>query len=198
MTLRGVVGTVGLLGALLALGLVIAPAPVSSIRPIGVLTETFPTESPELLLTGLGAVVGLGAATLAFSVSGDGRAGSMIDRPPEAVTARMPSRPGQAFDRHLDGDVDTSEAEEGGTDRNVRDALRETAIETLVRQRGVEHGEARAAVERGYWTADRVAAAFLGSPTQPLGARLRRWLDPERERRRRVNRTIEAIAQVQQ
>ncbi|QSG05264.1 DUF7269 family protein [Halapricum desulfuricans] len=193
MRVRSVAGAVGLLGALLALGLVAAPQSATSIRPVALLAETLPVDRADLLVTGLGAVVGLVAVTLAYSLSGDGGAGPLVERPPEAVNARTPSRPGRAFDRHIEGDLDASD-----TDERVREVLREAAIETLVRQDGMQPENARTAVDRGRWTDDRVAAAFLGAPAQPLGARLRRWLDPDRERRRRANRTIEAIERGQQ
>lgn len=185
--IRTVVGAVGLLGAAVALGLVVAPESLSSIQPVAVLTDVLPAGKPDLLLLGLGAVVGLGAVTIAYSVSGDGRAGPLVDRPPEAVNARTPSRPGRAFDRQLAGEDEP----------DVREPLRAAAIETLVRHTGADPTDASEAVDRGAWTDDRVAAAFLGAPSQSLGARLRRWLDPDGERRRRVERTIAAIERVQ-
>jgi len=187
---RTLVGAVGLLGAAIALGLVVAPESLGSVRPVAVLADALPADKPELLLLGLGAVVGLGASTIAYSVGGDGRAGPLVDQPPETVNAQTPSRPGRVFDRQLAGQS------ESNTD--VREPLRTAAIETLVRHRGVDPADAREAIGRGTWTDDQVAAAFLGRPNQSLPARLRHWLDPDGERQRRVNRTVAAIERVQQ
>jgi len=188
--IRTLVGAVGLLSAAVAFGLVVAPGSFVSIRPVAALTATLPAGKQELLLLGLGTAAGVSAVTVAYSVSSDGQAGSLVDRPPETVNARTPSRPGRAFDRRLAGETNSM--------ADVRAPLRETAVETLVRRKGLDPTDAKEMIDRGTWTDDRVAAAFLGTPTQSVGARLRRWLDPDGERRRRVERTIEAIERVKQ
>lgn len=183
MGLRTAVGTLGLAGALLALGLVLAPSSLRSIRPIALTIAALSTESPRALLIGIGILAGLGSIVLARAASGARHRADepLVERPPEDVHSETPSRPGSEFDRLID-------------DRStVRETLRTTAVEILVQQARMDRADARTAVERGTWTDDRVAASFLGTPNQSLAARLRHWLDPERERERRIRRCVSAI-----
>lgn len=188
MELRSAVGMVGLLGALVALAFVVAPASIQSIRPIALVTDALPTDDPSRLLLAGGFLVGVGATVLARVVS-SGRQSSeseLVATPPEAAAGGR-STPGSAFDEQLDSDGDHA---------SIRETLRETAVETLVRQAGYEPAAAREAVKRGTWTDDPVAAALLGDPQQSLWSRLRGWLDPDTERVRRVRRTVEALESI--
>lgn len=192
MRLRTVVGALGLIGTALALGLVLVPTSVQSIRPVTLATSALPTENPEALLLGLGFVVGLAATVLTRAVSdhGGGVSGSLVQAPPEVVQSTIPTRPGREFDRRLDRAY--------GEDLTaIREALRATAVETLVSQNGADPADARARIERGSWTDDQVATAFLGAQSQPLVARLRGWLDPAAEWERRVQRTVAAIERLE-
>jgi hypothetical protein len=77
----------------------------------------------------------------------------------------------------------------------IRERLRGIVIECYRRDRRAG-ADARAAVDRGTWTEDRYAAAFLtgtGAVDYPLGHRLYAWLYPERAAERRVNRTLRAV-----
>lgn len=185
MGLRPVVGAAGLVVTLLAVGFVLAPDSVRSIRPVAVAVSALPTDNPKSLLLGLGFLVGLGATVLSRSGGGRGIGGDpLVEQPPEAVYSTGRVRPGSAFDRRLD---------RGEDETAIRQTLRETATDTLVKQAGVDPPQARRAVQTGVWTRDPVVAAFLGTPRQPLLTRIRGWLDPDGERRRRVERTVAAI-----
>ncbi|USZ68344.1 hypothetical protein NGM10_01060 [Halorussus salilacus] len=115
-----------------------------------------------------------------------------VGDPPETASAADRARTGRSFDRRVatgaDGRAASMEA--------VRSTLAETAAGVHARGGGLSSEEARKAVETGAWTDDPTAAAFLAGedgPEFPLSARLREWLDPAAERRRRVERTVSAV-----
>lgn len=118
------------------------------------------------------------------SIGGDGPA-RLVERPPEAVEGDGPTAPGSTLDARLDRDDRAPRAA-------VRETLRATAVRRLARATGDE-AAARTAVADGTWTDDTLVAAFLGEGTPPLSARLRAWLDPAGEHRRRVERSLAAI-----
>ena len=60
---------------------------------------------------------------------------------------------------------------------------------------GCAFEQARTAIEERDWTRDRLAAGVLAG-TLPVSAAVRLWLWPVAERRRRVERTVEAIERV--
>ncbi|NEU57083.1 hypothetical protein [Halorussus sp. MSC15.2] len=194
-----VLGGLGALLTLAAAAVVVAPglaAPVSA--AVGVLES----QSPERLLLVLGSVVGAYAAWAAR--------GGTAERPPtdsasaifegvgarpESVSATDRTRTGEAFDRRVAAACD-------GDDRAlraVRATLADTAASAHARAADRTPDRARRAVETGAWTDDPIAAAFLADESGPrfsLPARLRAWLDPAAERRRRVERTIDAVGRV--
>ncbi|PSQ16643.1 hypothetical protein BRD00_10305 [Halobacteriales archaeon QS_8_69_26] len=109
-------------------------------------------------------------------------------------TERETPTVGTGFDRAVDA-VDNPL--ESGDD--VRERLRATATAALARRTDLSAGAAREAVAAGEWTDDRVAAGFLGgerAPSYPLAERLRGWILPGRAFRRRVDRTVDAVAAV--
>ena len=77
----------------------------------------------------------------------------------------------------------------------VRARLRELAVAVQVQTGDRTRADAEAAVDSGAWTADPVAAAFLGdeSVDVPLRYRVRRWLAPRDETARRIQRTIDEL-----
>jgi len=80
----------------------------------------------------------------------------------------------------------------------VRGQLRETLVAALVAG-GTEREAAIAAIEAGTWTDDPVAAGALSEaywPSEPLRQRLRNWLFPGEEVRRRTRRAVAEIATV--
>ena len=183
--LRQAVGAVGLFGSLLALALVVAPA-TASIRPVELVMGVLPTDRPNLLVAGIGIVVGVAATALSRLGSGDGP-GPLVAVPPEPAQS-SPSTTGRALENAL---------RRRDADGEIRETLRATAVETLVQRSGVDRQSARAAVREGTWTDDRLAVALVGPAQFPLRSRLRAWLDPAGERRRRVERTVAAIERLQ-
>lgn len=109
-----------------------------------------------------------------------------------------PERPGRAFDYALARTVAQLEADPNAdaweADR-VREDL-EIAVVAVQAARGVDADAARAAVESGEWTDDRLAAAFLGGPEAPgvsLWQRAYAWLYPARAFQRRVERVVDVV-----
>ncbi|WP_227133010.1 DUF7269 family protein [Halorubellus salinus] len=109
-----------------------------------------------------------------------------------------PERPGRAFDYAVARTVAQLEADPNAdaweADR-VREDL-EIAAVAVQAARGMDPDAARAAVESGAWTDDRVAAAFLGGPEAPgvsLWRRVYAWLYPARAFRRRVECVVAVV-----
>lgn len=116
---------------------------------------------------------------------------ALREAPPEGVAAPAAIRVGGRFDRLV---ADAVAAERDGDADAVVDRLRDTAVGLYGDVTGVDRAVARRRVESGEWTDDPLAAAFLSpATTMPLPARVRAWLDPERERRRRVDAAIAAL-----
>jgi hypothetical protein len=116
----------------------------------------------------------------------------------DAVVDFDTNRPGRAFDYAMRRTVAQLEADPNAdaweADR-VRGDL-ETAVVAALMGRGREVSAARAAVEDGSWTDERVPAAFLGGPDAPgvgLRGRVHAWLFPERAFRGRVERVVDEI-----
>jgi hypothetical protein len=120
---------------------------------------------------------------------------ALLDAPPERVTATRDELTAGALDAQIDGAV-------AGDDHAlaaVRERLADVAAAALTRHTDHTAASAEEAVAAGTWTDDPVAAAFLAGPAGPvfaLPARTRRWLDPETERRRRIDRTVRAVEAV--
>jgi hypothetical protein len=115
-----------------------------------------------------------------------------------AVVDFDPERPGRAFDYAMARTVVELDADPNA-DAWEADRVRAdlgTAVVAVLTGRGQEATVARAAVEDGSWTEDRLAAAFLGGSDAP-GVSLRRrayaWLFPTRAFRRRVERVVDEI-----
>lgn len=82
--------------------------------------------------------------------------------------------------------------------RAVTDVLTEGAVRRLSTRCGLDRTVAREAVERGTWTDDPVAAAFLSDERpEPVEERLRAAVDPGSSYERRVRRTLTAIEAVE-
>lgn len=142
---------------------------------------------PKLL--GVGVSVGLGlvlAAILLFTsppTDEDPTFDRYREAPPEIATVERHDRVGAGFDTTLDR-LDDEPA-------RLRERLRPVAVDHV---RAASDGDPEQAVATGTWTDNRPAAVFLGSDVSPtLFERLRRWLDPETEYRRRVEATVAAI-----
>jgi hypothetical protein len=202
MRARRAVGAVGALVVALGAVVVLSPglATDSALGPV--VAAISGVDVRHLLLAG-GAVVTLVLLAAALVPGGDrvvenDRASERFERtieePPESAVDATP-RTGAAFDTTVDHAV---AGDEGALER-VRDRLGDVVAATLAGQTPDKHrgtGDGRQAVAAGTWTDDRVAAAFLGGPegpSQSLPARVRHWLAPERERERRIERTVAAL-----
>lgn len=81
----------------------------------------------------------------------------------------------------------------------IREGLIAAAVAVLAQFEGHTPSDARARVAAGTWTDDAYAASFLGgeeAPRVPLRARLGHTLARESSRRRKIRRTVDAIAAV--
>lgn len=192
---RAAVVSAGAVASLCGLALALAPG----------LAERFPFDALA------GAIVGVdqtAAVLLAAGAVGgyallvawtDGRApradseafDRLRDRSPEAARSETTARTAARVDATVDRVVD-----EGEGTGDLTAELTATAAVAYAAAAGTDRATARTAVETGAWTDDPVAAAVLGAGSPPLTARLRLWLVPRRERRRRIERTIAAIERV--
>src|SRR6056297_248601 len=151
------------------------------------------------LVGGLGALATLVAAGVVFV---PGVADSLTtalsvveSRDPERASAADRTRTGEAFDARVEAACDG----DGRALRAVESNLADAAASAYARRADCPPDEAESAVATGAWTDDRTAAALLGDESGPhfsLVARLRAWLDPAAERRRRVERAVEAVGRV--
>ncbi len=201
--MREVVGAVGAVA--FAVGVVAAFAP--SLLPSSVTAFALDVESrvePWVVVLALSLVV-FAYAVYRFWRADDGTVERLV-RDEDATAGDVdaatvdfdPERPGRAFDHALARTVAQLEADPNAdaweADR-VREDL-ETAVVAVQAARGASLNAARAAVESGTWTDDRVAAAFLGGPEAPgvsLWRRVYAWLYPARAFRRRVERVVVAV-----
>lgn len=191
-------GALGTVATLLAAAVAFAPDVVAGTGPLASLADALAAVNARHLLLAASGVVGLFLSVAGWRAARTARGdGDGFDEatatPPEAVTTARQRRTATdldgAFDDAVDGDTEARE--------RVRERLRGTAARAYAHATGCQLDAARAAVRDGTWTDDRTAAAALADadgPTHSVGARLRLWLDPERERERRFTRTVAATA----
>lgn len=197
-----VFGTLGALATLLAVGFVLAPAALLAFGPVAVAVDVLSGADPKLVMLAATVVVGLYGAVAARSSTGErtvtpvSAAEERFDRavttPPEAVTADQ--RALTAAD--IDADVERAIESGGEPLEAVREALSDLVVEAYVRRYQVRRVQARDVVATGDWTEHGTAAVFLGGeqgPEPSLLARVRLWLTPERERKRRIEHTLAAL-----
>lgn len=121
------------------------------------------------------ALFGAAALGLTIAVVG-GRAISGLKQatPPRPETVQPAPRFGTDFDKTLDNDVGPIAYLFSDRREQVRERLRETAIETVAAAEGCSRQQARTKVQQGEWTTDDEAAAFLHEErTPPASARIR-------------------------
>lgn len=195
----------GLLGAALAGAGAVAvflPGSVLSVGPVRRAVEAVGGVEPTGAVLLASGVAGLYLAVAARSGGStetvppedpaDRRFATAAETPPEAVTADRRRLSGA----DLDAVVDRASEAGGAALQETRGTLARTATDAYAEYAGIERERAREAVRAGTWTRDPVAAAFLagkGGPDPGLGGRVRLWLVPERERARRIERTVRAI-----
>lgn len=193
----------GLGGALtgVAAGLVFAPDLLLGTAPAEAAVRTLSGADPRTVALWTALTVLAALAVVSWTPTGSGyvpgaEAETAFERAladaPEAVTDDR--RRVAAAD--LDADLTRAVVDGGGRIVALRESLVETAVGAYAEYERVDRARARTAVESGEWTDDRTAGAFLAEedgPTPTLLSRARLWLTPERERRRRVDRTLAAI-----
>ena len=202
-SVREVVGAVGAVA--FAVGVVAAFAPDLLPRSVtAAVSEVESAVEPWVVVLVLSLLV-FAYAVYRFWRADDGAVERLVrddDAPAadlDAVTVDFdPERPGRAFDYAVARTVAQLEADPNAdaweADR-VREDL-ETAVVAVRTAQGADLTAARAAVESGAWTDDRVAAAFLGGPEAPgvsLWRRVYAWLYPARAFRRRVEHVVDVV-----
>jgi len=205
MRLRvAVFGTLGALATVVGGLFVLAPDLLLGIRPVRSAVLSL-TTGPKAVMTAAAAIVGLYVLAAARSGSGtqvptdtaaEERFDAAATKPPEAVTADRRSLTGAG----LDADVAVAVADGGEPLRALRDLLRDLAVDASTDDPR-RTDEARRAVETGTWTDDPAAAAFLAGedgPAPSLLSRVRLWLSPELERKRRIDAAMGAIEALQE
>lgn len=194
---------VGVAGALVAfVGAVVAVSPsVATGTPLAPVADAVAAVGAYPLMLAGGALVALSLVGSALVPSAERRLSDdgaserferLVSRPPEAVVDGAP-RTAAAFDATVERAV---AGDEQSLER-VRERLAGLTVAALDgRVDDQTTGTDDRRVATGTWTDDRTAAAFLAGPegpSQTLAARIRHWLAPERERRRRIRRTVAAI-----
>lgn len=181
----------GAAGALLLAPELLTPVE-NALTPVFDLIAEYETD--QLLNTAVGIIAVMSLLVVAIrKLSGaSGEAEPVLvgdgERPPESVSVDPATVSGYAADETIDR-VDSLEDA-----RSHRDDLRETAAAAL-QTAGENQDAARRRIEQGAWTDDDLAAGFLGDTVPvPLLARLRGWLDEAAEGRRRLVRSVDAVA----
>jgi len=163
----------------------------------GYAPETFPASIRD----GLGALGSEPGLALAFAGAVAGVIGLLYSwlterdtTPP--LSARADDDPGRpATVAGVDLSTYYERAVEGeGADDAARDPIRRRLRGVVVESAAAEDAAAR--VDRGEWTEDRYAAAFLSTTADvdyPWYHRLYAWLYPGRAYERRVRRTLDAV-----
>lgn len=150
----------------------------------------------DYLLVALLGIVGV--ATTVTVLTQQSLRGVEQATPPDPEKPPTGERPGTKFDATVDAWRGVALWLRPGRQRRIRERLYEAAVEALTRTKGCSRKEARQMVERGTWTDDRDAAAFLANdggidPLVTVGGVLR----GEAPIRRRVHRTVEAIERLE-
>jgi hypothetical protein len=198
----------GVLGAIatgFGVGLLVAPELLLDVGPVEGFVTTLTGTEPTMvgLVSGLVAGVYLGVTarsrpepdTIPAATSADSRFDMAATQPPEEAT----TNPRRLTASSLDDDIETAVETGGESLQQVRSKLFETATAVYADAMELDPEQARAAIARGQWTRDPAAIAFLAGPNgarPPLARRVRLWLTPGRERRLRIERTIDAIQRV--
>jgi len=178
-------GVFGVLATLFGVGLVLAPGLVGS-GPVGTAVDTVAAAGTAELMLVLGGVVAVLVGAVPWRRSradGDPFEGATEHSTDDTHTDRLGT------------EVGTAVREGGEAWERVRSELAALAAETYADAANVSPATAEQAVHSGEWTGDDLAAGVLAGGV-PRWARLRLWLTPERERRRRIARTVRAIEQL--
>lgn len=203
----GILGAVGAVATGLGLALLLAPGLVGALGPVGAAIEAVDALDGNLLVLFAGLGVTGYVVLVARSRPAPETAGTRSEAqrrferagatPPEAVTAEPRALAASAVDGSFEAAVENG----GAALHDARAQLTTAAVGAFAVASGQSREVARDAVARGTWTDDPVAALFLAGGEErspPLGARLRLWLTPRRERRRRIEATVAAIERLEE
>ena len=187
-----VLGGFGVLVTVLGVGLLFAPELLGT-GPVTNLTRVVAETGSTQLLLVLGFLTAVLVGVAAWP--GSKSAGpTKTERFAEAGNRQ--TAPDRGAERLVGADVETAIREGGGDWRRLRATLADTATSAYAQHEGVSRSKAAAAIEQGRWTDDALAAGVVGGEP-PRRARLRMWLAPGRERRRRIERATTAIERLQ-
>lgn len=193
-------GGLGVLALGVGLIYTFEPGTAAQLPGLSIVEHTLQDTDPNLLLTGVGGALSLYALLGAWAGGSQptrntsNSASRYVDAqelPPERVIDddRTP------VNEIIDADLEAAElTDEAATEAQL--LLRETTRAMLATT--TENPED--ALEDGSWTDTHLAAAFLSNADdieQTVWSRLRLWLDPDRERARRVRvtaREVESVA----
>lgn len=158
-------------------------------------------QGPVLLVAGIGVIAYLGIALRTTESETDtGQATRRFEQYIEQPPGTVPEDDRRLTASELDEGF-TEAIENGGEPLVVlRRHLRTTAASVYADVMNTQTASAQTVVDEGEWCRDPVAAAFLAGsagPSTPLQGKLRMFLLPRRERRRRIERTITAIEQLE-
>lgn len=147
-------------------------------------------DSPGVVLVAVGAVAGVLGLLYAWLTGGDAEAPLGESEP-----KRTRSRATVAGD---DLSITYEQAvESGGPDDPSADPIRRRLRTVVVEShRAADQEDPTAHIDKGAWTDDRYAAAFLSETTAvdyPWYHRLYAWLYPDRAYERRVTRALDAV-----
>ncbi|MFC6823416.1 DUF7269 family protein [Halopelagius fulvigenes] len=200
--LRGFAGLLGVAAVAVAGAFVAGVVPDGAFAPVESAVSSVDTGTYLLVLATVAVLSGAWFSRRRPAplprTDAEARFESLRDAPPEAATGSTAPRPGGRFDGLLAAATD---GRSEGSMRAVRDRLRTLAAETYADVRNATVAEATRAVESGEWTDDELAAATAAEgdgASYPFVSRLRLWLDPARERRRRVERTLDAVRELRE
>ena len=201
-----VLGVLGTVATGLGLATLLVPDLVRSLGPLGLFVEGVAGSNPKLLLLVTGLAVTGYVVLVARSRPASETAGTRSDaqrtfervgsNPPEGVTAEGRTVSASA----IDGSFETAAEHGGAALHGARTQLQTAAAETYAVVTGQPRDAAREAVAAGTWTDDPAAAMFLAATDDaapPVSARVRLWLTPRRERRRRIEATVAAIERLE-
>ncbi len=189
---RFIFGTVGVATVTLGIALFLAPG-LATVGPLAGVIEALDALGTTnlLLVTGVG-LIGYLAVGLRSPTNPDDT--SPFDSPATTPEASATEIAGGEFDELVQSAV----ADGGESLLRVESRLRQTAAAVYADRMDCSLREARAAIERGEWCADPLAAAVLSEQhAVPFGAQVRLFVLPNRERRRRIERSLAAIERLE-
>lgn len=199
---RRVFGPLGVVATVLGLLMLLLPG-LAALGPGRLLVDRVaatPFDTVLLIAGGL-AVAALVIGTRSSSSADesdrlDRRLATIPTAPPEAVTTGRNQIAAAAFD----ADIETAVEDGGEPYQRLQSVLELTATSVYADVNGLAREQAAAAVARGTWTTDPVAAALLSDergPTFDRGRTVRLLVLPAREREERIRRTIATIERLE-